>query len=59
MTEQIEKANLLAKNNRRVLKDAYRDPRMSPTDIKNLKKAEMANLKLLEATDTFLKNQKH
>mgnify|MGYP000862460025 CR=1 FL=1 len=59
MTDQIEKTNQLAKNNRKMLKEAYRHPRVTAADVKNLKKAEIANLKLLEETEKFLKNQKH
>lgn len=59
MTEQIEKTNQLAKNNRKMLKEAYRHPRVTDSDVRNLKKAEIANLKLLEETEKFLKNQKH
>lgn len=59
MTEQIAKANQTAKNNRKIFKEAYRHPRITHADVKNIKKAEAANLKLLEETEKFLKNQKH
>ena len=57
--EQIQKTNQAAKNNRKLLKEAYRHPRVTASDIKQLQKAEAANLKLLEETEKILKNQKH
>lgn len=59
LVAEITKTNQVAKQNRKMLKEAYRHPRVTQADIKHIKKAELANLKLLEETERFLKNQKH